>query len=84
MKVAKLIKILEAMDPDGEIFLASQPNWPFEYTITGVVTREDMLAEGDSEDDPTYDDGTAPTDVLIVEGQQLRYGSKLAWIAARQ
>lgn len=30
MKVAELIEILEDMDPDAEVLIGSQENWPFE------------------------------------------------------
>lgn len=37
MTVAELIEILESMDPDGEVVLATQPSWPFENTISEVT-----------------------------------------------
>jgi hypothetical protein len=82
MKVKELIEILEDMDPEATVLLASQPNWPFEYGLAGVAVRGDF--EDGGGDEPTYGLGTAANDVFIVEGQQLRYGSKAAWSAARR
>ena len=84
MKVAELIDILEEMDPDAEVLIGSAPAWPFEYSIAGVTTREDALAEAEGEDDPVYEDSKGPSDVFLLEGEQLRYGSKLMWSAARR
>jgi hypothetical protein len=88
MKVRDLIEILEDQDPDAEVLIMSQENWPFENAIAGVAVREDFVDEddeGEEDEDgtePEYEKGTAPNDVFIVEGQQLRYGSKAAWNAA--
>lgn len=64
--VGELVAALEDYDPDTPVRLASQPGWPFEYSIGAVVHTPDD-AEGD---------GTEPTDdpvVWIGEGQQLGY-----------
>lgn len=37
MTVKELIEELEYLDPNTEVRFASQPNWPFEYDIRGVV-----------------------------------------------
>jgi len=37
MTVRDLISILEDFEPDAEIRYASQPSWPFEYSIADVV-----------------------------------------------
>lgn len=88
MKVSELIELLEEQDPDAEVLLAMQENWPFECAIEGVTSREESLeAERDEDDEdedddakePRLDRGTARNDVFIVEGNQLRYGSKTAW-----
>jgi hypothetical protein len=85
MKVKDLIAILEDCNPDADVLLASQPNWPFEYALRGVAVRESMEErEQDEEDAPAGSaDGGRPSDVLLVEGQQLRYGSRAAWDVAR-
>ena len=84
MKVAELIEILEGMDPDADVLIGSAPAWPFEYSIAGVTTREDVLAETEDEDAPVYEDRTGPSDVFLLEGEQLRYGSKRMWSATRR
>lgn len=86
MKVSELIEILEDLDPNAEVFIMSQENWPFENAVAGVAVREEMLEDDEDLDDeereePHYEKGTAANDVFIVEGQQLRYGSKAAWDA---
>ena len=88
MKVKELIEILEDMDPEATVLLAFQPNWPFEYGLAGVAVRGDFADDEDGGEDEgneerQYKRGTAANDVFIVEGQQLRYGSKSAWSAAR-
>ena len=37
MTVAELIEELRYMDQDATVRFASQPSWPFEYSINGVV-----------------------------------------------
>jgi hypothetical protein len=89
MRVRELIEILGDCDPDAEVLIMSQPSWPFENAIAGVAVREefgeDDGLDGDSEKAERHPEpGTATSDVFIVEGQQLRYGSKRAWGAARR
>jgi hypothetical protein len=80
MTVAELIEALQEYPEDATVRLASQPNWPFEYTIQGVTT----LAEAtEYDEDPEYDaedgkDGDNEV-VYIVEGRQLGYTSKSLW-----
>jgi hypothetical protein len=85
MKVKDLIELLEDLDPEANVLIASQPNWPFEYSVAGVAVREDV---GDDEDEgdeeKLYADGCHGSDVFIVEGEQLRYGSKAVWDAAQR
>ena len=85
----QLIEILEDLDPDAEVLLMSLQSWPFKNGIAGVAVREDLAEDDEDLDDdereePRYEKGTAANDVFIVEGQQLRYGSKAAWDAARR
>ena len=85
MKVKQLIEILGGLDPDAEVLIMSQQSWPFEHAIKGVVVRQDVE---DNEDVDAEDrawlpreNGSAASDVFIVEGPQLRYGNKAAWAA---
>lgn len=89
MKVRDLIEILEDQDPDAEVLIMSQENWPFENAIAGIAVREEIVEndedlDDDEREETRYEKGTAPNDVFIVEGRQLRYGSKAAWDAARR
>ena len=81
MQVRDLIELLEDQDPEAEVLIMTQQNWPFENAVAGVASREDIVEEEPDEDAGT--DGAARSDVLIVEGSQLRYGSKAAWNVAR-
>jgi hypothetical protein len=40
MTVADLIYELEQLNPEAQVRFASQPNWPFEYSIASVVQVE--------------------------------------------
>ena len=87
MKVKELIEILGKMDAEANVMLAQQPGYPFEYSVAGVAVREEFTEdddEGSGGDPRAYEPGTAANDVFIVEGTQLRYGSKAAWGAARR
>ena len=57
MTVSELKEILEHYDDNMEVRFASQPNWPFEYSILDAV-----LAHVDEEDV-----------IYLEEGQQLGY-----------
>ena len=63
---------------DCEVRLMTQQNWPFENTITGLVSGAEINDRDDDDDDDDETDAV----VYIVEGQQLGYGSKRAWEAA--
>jgi len=87
MNVRELIELLEEQDPDAEVLIMSQENGPFENAVAGVAVREEMIEDDDDltdeeSEEPRYERGTAANDVFIVEGEQLRYGSKAAWRVA--
>ncbi|MFN7698861.1 MAG: hypothetical protein ACK5U8_13265 [Deltaproteobacteria bacterium] len=88
MKVSELIELLQDQDPDAEVMIMSQESWPFENAVAGVAVREEFVddddedCEDDEREEPRYEKGTAANDVFLVEGQQLRYGSKAAWRVA--
>ena len=63
---------------DCEVRLMTQQNWPFENTITGLASGAE-INESDDDDDACVEDDAV---VYIVEGTQLKYGSKRAWEAA--
>lgn len=62
---------------ESEVLLMTQENYPFENAVVGVCTRQDIEDEDDDEEDGDSQD------VFIVEGRQLRYGSKAAWEVAQ-
>lgn len=78
MKLRDLIEALEACEEDvgenAEVRLMTQEHWPFEYSINSVRIREEI-----AEDEVLREGDGHETDVFIVEGTQLRYGSKKAW-----
>ncbi|MCA3016100.1 MAG: hypothetical protein INH41_27265 [Myxococcaceae bacterium] len=82
MKVKELIAVLKELEPNAQVLIASQPNWPFEIELSGVVTRAEC-DEPDEEGKASTSD-LPPTDVFLVEGQQLRYGSKTPFRLARK
>ena len=80
MTVGQLKDLLEGYEDDMEVRIASQPNWPFEYGIRGVVSRSEVDEEDPDEEEDEERDPSAPEDCLfIVEGRQLCYGNKNIW-----
>ena len=63
MTVADLIEELKWMPEGAEVRFASQPNWPFEYSIDDVISAE-------IENRRT---GEAEEVVYLAEGRQLGY-----------
>lgn len=63
MTVAELIQELEYFDGDTEVRFASQPNWPFEYSIRNVVVVGIEDKQTDEVNDVVY----------LEEGRQLGY-----------
>ena len=82
MNLDTLIEILndyrEEFGGDAEVRLMTQQNWPFENAITGLASGAE-INEADEDDDACVEDDAV---VYIVEGTQLKYGSKRAWDAA--
>ena len=63
MTVADLIEELKWMPDGAEVRFASQPNWPFEYSIDDVISVE-------IENRRT---GEAEEVVYLAEGRQIGY-----------
>lgn len=61
MTVRELIEELKYMDEDATVRFASQPSWPFEYSIYGVV--QTTVNYNDNERDMVY----------LEEGRQVGY-----------
>ncbi len=80
--IERLTDYRDALGGDAEVRLMTQSNWPFENTIYGLASDQEINDASD-EDDPE-DDGDTDEDrvVYICEGQQLGYGTKRAWEVA--
>lgn len=86
MTVADLKDLLDNYDDDAQVLLMTQSSWPFENAVDGACSREEM-ADGVGENDEDVDSSDREddrgkirsSDVFLVEGSQLRYGSKAAW-----
>jgi hypothetical protein len=63
MTVRQLIEELEFMNQDAEIRFASQPNWPFEYSIDDVVSVDIENRRTGDEEEVVY----------LAEGRQIGY-----------
>ena len=68
MTVADLMYELEQLNPDAQVRFASQPSWPFEYSIYSIVQVE-------IEDRST---GDVVETVYLEEGRQIGYLPKEA------
>ena len=62
MTVGELIEELKYMDEDATVRFASQPSWPFEYSINGVL-QTTVRDREDNEIDMVY----------LEEGRQVGY-----------
>jgi hypothetical protein len=88
----RLQEAVEAYGEDVEVRLMTQPNYPFEWSVAGVASLEDINANEDEDEDAGgfrpagkygFNDGPRPENVLyILEGRQLGYGTKTAWDAS--
>ena len=72
--IDRLIEYRDVLGGDTEVRTMQQPSWPFEYSIEGLVSTDEMRSEDNDEDD-----SEAETKVFILEGTQLCYGSRSAW-----
>jgi hypothetical protein len=63
MTVRQLIEELEFMNQDAEIRFASQPNWPFEYSIDDIVSVDIENRLTGEEEEVVY----------LAEGRQIGY-----------
>jgi hypothetical protein len=91
MTAAQLIEALEGVDPDTEVRLMTQQNYPFENALIctwapdedGDDVDEDERAGGftpaDGREFGHRPEGPAPKVLYLVEGRQLGYGTKDAW-----
>jgi hypothetical protein len=78
MKVRELLQCLQKCDPDADVIIASQPNWPIECEVQGATTRKDVVAWSNAPRDVVR-----PNDVILVQGEWLQYGQRDAWDVIR-
>jgi hypothetical protein len=45
MLVQELQELLEQYEPEAEVRFASQPSWPFEYSVAGAISSEELEAD---------------------------------------
>lgn len=92
MNVRDLQRLIEDLDPNTEVRLMTQSNYPFEYSVEGAVTLDEIhrVAEDLSDEDffePANQDSPyvrspfCGSVLYIVEGTQLGYGTSDAWVA---
>lgn len=81
MTISEMIAQLEEQlenEGDIEVRIMSQPNWPFEYEIEGLISRKEIAERNyDPADDEPED--KEPSCVFVLEGRQVCYGNKDAW-----
>ena len=68
MTVRELIEELKLVDQDATVRFASQPSWPFEYSIYGVV-QTTVNKPGEY---TAFEDGHEDV-VYLEEGRQIGY-----------
>lgn len=86
MKVKELVELLRTHNPDAEVQMVSQPNYPHAHAIAGVasdaaVAETEWEEDGDEEEDLPRNAGDV---VYVLQGDWLAYGRRAAWRAARR
>lgn len=82
MKVRELIELLEGCDPEATVLLATQQHYPWESDVLGLSVRGEICDQDGVAPQPATN--AAPTDVLLLEGAQVRYGDRDAWRSRRR
>lgn len=82
MKVFELIETLSDYPEDSEVHIVTQPGYPMEFTVAGVVSQEDIICsqfeDEDSYERPRTIDGEEQTDntVFIATRAWISYGQE--------
>lgn len=97
MKLADLIRVLEdqrdMFGEDANVYIGMQQSYPFECRLAGVAVRcwfeEPDINEDGSEDYGEFNLGyggekKSGTDIFLLEGSQLAYGSRDMWDHAQR
>ena len=56
MNVTELIALLEDYDGDLEVRYMAQPNWPFEYSLDGLVSSRNEMVQVQGIEVPSHSD----------------------------
>jgi len=83
MKIRTLIELLQKQNPESNIKIMTQENYPIEHGILGLTSEDDMNendGEPERESDPSNVGEQPPCDVFIVESGYIGYGPRAAWI----
>jgi hypothetical protein len=87
MNVSELIERLSECDPNAEVRLATQPNWPLASMLDGVADSADVTGESMCEEHSEYGcSDCTPAVVWLTEGAQpddSPYAPRAAWSVAR-
>jgi len=83
MTIQELIDRLQDFDPNAEVRLMTQENWPFQNSIRGICDARDLRDEDECDcaeaKCPCCNPDEPDEVAYIVEGSQLGYGNKNAW-----
>lgn len=74
MTVGELKYLLEDYDEEAEVRIATQPSWPLQSSVAGLISSEELPEDEDNDPNANPEDGV----VWIVEGQQCREPSPYA------
>ena len=55
MTVKELKEALETYEDEAHVYIMSQPNWPFEQLVSGIISREEM-ADDLPDEEPSKED----------------------------
>ena len=80
--IARLAEYRDELGGETEVRLMTQPTWPFEHAIHGLVSVSELNANANADDEDFDCQGNADQVVYLVEGGQLGYGTKTAWTEA--
>lgn len=78
MTVGELIEHLEQYDEDMEVRLMTQPSWPLQCGVQGVVAGYEIDVEVDSGEQSQYE-LEDEAHVFLLEGRGEGYGTRYAW-----
>jgi len=62
MTVKELIEFLQEYDEEAHVFIMQQPNWPFEFSIQGIISRREIF-----QNNIEYDENGEPEEELNEE-----------------